>query len=237
MLVTLFSLLQIQGAWIFFSIVATLYNIAWDIKKDWGLLEPGPAWPLRSKLRLEHKWIYYVCAFLDVGMRIAWVLTLSPDVFKQDEVVLVLATIEILRRGINNFFRLENEFLNNCGKFRAVDTTPIPLLPTAVIPELPVHIKLPRLASMDSLVFTRLGHQVRDSAHSMQTKLVDGGHLMMDSAHAMGTKFAATFLPSRADVPHTPLAADSAASPEPSSTSSTEMTAIAGSTESKESTS
>lgn len=184
MLVTLFSLLQIRGAWIFLSIVATMYNIVWDIKMDWGLLEPGPAWPLRTKLRLSHKWIYYVCAFIDVGLRISWVLTLSPDVFQQDEVVLVLSSLEILRRGINNFFRLENEFLNNCGKFRAVDTTPIPLLPAVIVPDLPVHAKLPRLAPMNSLVFTKLSHQVVDSAHTMQSRFLDGGH-------AVGNKIAA----------------------------------------------
>lgn len=169
-LVTLFSLLQIKGAWIFFSIVATLYNIAWDVKMDWGLLEDGPGWPLRQKLRLEQKWIYYFCAFLDAGMRISWVLTLSPDFIQQDEVVLVLASIEIARRGIHNFFRLENEFLNNCGKFRPVDTTPIPLLP-AIVPDLSVHASLPKLASMDSLVFKTLSKQ----AHNMHER---GVHLV-----------------------------------------------------------
>lgn len=32
----------------------------------------------------------------------------------------ILAPLEIFRRFIWNFFRLENEHLNNCGEFRAV---------------------------------------------------------------------------------------------------------------------
>lgn len=32
----------------------------------------------------------------------------------------ILSPLEVFRRFIWNFFRLENEHLNNCGKFRAV---------------------------------------------------------------------------------------------------------------------
>lgn len=32
----------------------------------------------------------------------------------------VLSPLEVFRRFVWNFFRLENEHLNNCGKFRAV---------------------------------------------------------------------------------------------------------------------
>lgn len=32
----------------------------------------------------------------------------------------VLAPLEVFRRFVWNYFRLENEHLNNCGKFRAV---------------------------------------------------------------------------------------------------------------------
>jgi hypothetical protein len=32
----------------------------------------------------------------------------------------ILALLEVFRRFVWNFFRLENEHLNNCGQFRAV---------------------------------------------------------------------------------------------------------------------
>jgi hypothetical protein len=40
--------------------------------------------------------------------------------------IALLAALEIIRRGIWNFFRLENEHLNNVGKFRAFKSVPLP---------------------------------------------------------------------------------------------------------------
>lgn len=37
-----------------------------------------------------------------------------------DLMVSIVAPLEVFRRFVWNFFRLENEHLNNCGKFRAV---------------------------------------------------------------------------------------------------------------------
>lgn len=37
-----------------------------------------------------------------------------------DMMTSILAPLEVFRRFVWNFFRLENEHLNNCGKFRAV---------------------------------------------------------------------------------------------------------------------
>lgn len=34
--------------------------------------------------------------------------------------ITILSPLEVFRRFMWNFFRLENEHLNNCGKFRAV---------------------------------------------------------------------------------------------------------------------
>lgn len=42
------------------------------------------------------------------------------DYIHGDIMVTILAPLEVFRRFIWNFFRLENEHLNNCGKFRAV---------------------------------------------------------------------------------------------------------------------
>ena len=45
----------------------------------------------------------------------------------------ILATLEVFRRFIWNFFRLENEHLNNCGQFRVVrDIAIYPINPTEV---------------------------------------------------------------------------------------------------------
>ncbi|KTF83296.1 hypothetical protein cypCar_00024858 [Cyprinus carpio] len=69
---------------------------------------------------------YYYCAIIeDVILRFAWTLQISltsmtaiPSI--EDIVVTILAPLEVFRRFVWNFFRLENEHLNNCGEFRAV---------------------------------------------------------------------------------------------------------------------
>lgn len=132
-LVTLFSFLApygnfASGVWIAFAVIATVYSYAWDILKDWGLLERGPGFPLRKKLRLPDKRLYYVAAILNFFMRLAWVSTISPAFFpvRADFWVAALSFVEIVRRGMWNFFRLENEHLNNCGKFRALNILVVP---------------------------------------------------------------------------------------------------------------
>lgn len=32
---------EVYYIWIFLAAITTLYSYAWDLKKDWGLLEPG----------------------------------------------------------------------------------------------------------------------------------------------------------------------------------------------------
>jgi hypothetical protein len=66
-----------------------------------------------------------------------WTWTISPSTLgllttTSIEYVLlpILAAFEIMRRSIWNLFRLENEQLNNVGKFRAIDVH-VPIMPDA----------------------------------------------------------------------------------------------------------
>jgi hypothetical protein len=92
---------------------------------DWGLFDskaPPEYRFLREELVYPVRW-YYVSIIQDLIMRFGWTVNLSltevasipPDI-----ITLVLAPTEIVRRFIWNFYRLENEHLNNCGEFRAV---------------------------------------------------------------------------------------------------------------------
>ena len=56
-------------------------------------------------------------------MRFGWTLSMSlieVMYLDRDIVVSILSPLEVFRRFIWNYFRLENEHLNNCGNFRAV---------------------------------------------------------------------------------------------------------------------
>ncbi|VVA92380.1 unnamed protein product [Arabis nemorensis] len=115
-------------AWIF-SALATFYGTYWDIVFDWGLLHrPSKGW-LREKLLVPNKAVYYVAMVLNIVLRLAWlqtVLDFNISFLHRETMIALLAGLEIIRRGIWNFFRLENEHLNNVGKFRAFKSVPLP---------------------------------------------------------------------------------------------------------------
>ncbi|KAL0385851.1 UNVERIFIED_CONTAM: Phosphate transporter [Sesamum radiatum] len=116
-------------AWIA-SIIATIYSTYWDIVMDWGLFQRGSKnrW-LRDKLLIPHKTVYFVAIVLNVLLRLAWMQTvMNITIFSlhRQTMVALVASLEIIRRGLWNFFRLENEHLNNVGKFRAFKSVPLP---------------------------------------------------------------------------------------------------------------
>ncbi|KAL7001290.1 Phosphate transporter PHO1 1, partial [Sarracenia purpurea var. burkii] len=66
---------------------------------------------------------------LNIILRLAWLQTvLHYNLGYVDYRVtgLLLAALEVIRRGQWNFYRLENEHLNNAGNFRAVKSVPLP---------------------------------------------------------------------------------------------------------------
>ncbi|XP_057959885.1 phosphate transporter PHO1 [Malania oleifera] len=116
------------------SVVATLYQLYWDFVKDWGLLHPNSRNPwLRDDLILKKKGIYYISIVLNLVLRVAWVETVTRfniGMFESRSLDFLVASLEVIRRGHWNFYRLENEHLNNVGKFRAVKTVPLPFRET-----------------------------------------------------------------------------------------------------------
>ena len=66
---------------------------------------------------------YYLSIIEDLILRFGWTLSMSlieMGYIDSDLIFSILAPLEIFRRFIWNYFRLENEHLNNCGNFRAV---------------------------------------------------------------------------------------------------------------------
>ncbi|CAM8996744.1 unnamed protein product [Rhodiola kirilowii] len=113
------------------SLVATVINTYWDIVMDWGLLRRDSKNPwLRDKLLVSKKSTYFIAIVVNVLLRLAWMqsvlgFTQAPFIHRTALTAFV-ASLEIIRRGIWNFFRLENEHLNNVGKYRAFMAVPLP---------------------------------------------------------------------------------------------------------------
>nr|XP_023903621.1 phosphate transporter PHO1 homolog 3-like isoform X4 [Quercus suber] len=116
-------------AWIF-SAIAAIVSTYWDLVIDWGLLQRRSKnrW-LRDKLLVPHKSVYFGAMVLNVLLRFAWmqtVLGFQVSFLHKNSLIAIVASLEIIRRGIWNFFRLENEHLNNVGKYRAFKFVPLP---------------------------------------------------------------------------------------------------------------
>ncbi|KAM7491031.1 hypothetical protein LguiA_033952 [Lonicera macranthoides] len=116
-------------AWIASAIVV-IFSTYWDLVLDWGLLQRKSKnrW-LRDKLLIPHKSVYFVAIVLNVVLRFAWlqtVLKFQVSFLHRETLIAIMASLEIIRRGIWNFFRLENEHLNNVGKYRAFKSVPLP---------------------------------------------------------------------------------------------------------------
>uniref|UniRef100_A0A7N9AM62 Xenotropic and polytropic retrovirus receptor 1 homolog n=1 Tax=Mastacembelus armatus TaxID=205130 RepID=A0A7N9AM62_9TELE len=108
-------------------VISSCYTLVWDLKMDWGLFDrsAGENTFLREEIVYPHKAYYYSAIVEDVLLRFSWTLTVSLSTVKaftdaSDILATLLAPLEVFRRFVWNFFRLENEHLNNCGEFRAV---------------------------------------------------------------------------------------------------------------------
>ncbi|KAM7535586.1 hypothetical protein Aperf_G00000096217 [Anoplocephala perfoliata] len=113
-----------------FMVIARVLNsvctTTWDLVMDWGLLDRHSKenFMLREELVYRFRAYYYGAIIEDVIIRFAWILPLAfrnaPYIVDTEIVTSAVMFAEVTRRIIWNFFRLENEHLNNCGNFRAV---------------------------------------------------------------------------------------------------------------------
>ena len=113
--------------WILATFIGATYKVIWDLRMDWGFFDKnaGENKFLRDQIVYPSKFYYYAAIVEDIIFRYIWII----NVFMQfrsrfaeyaDVIGFIFGLVEIFRRFIWNYFRLENEHLNNCGEFRAV---------------------------------------------------------------------------------------------------------------------
>lgn len=111
--------------WLLASILSSCYSYTWDIKMDWGLFDnsAGENKYLREEIVYSSTGYYYFAILEDLILRFSWLISfVLAEIldFNSEYVQSFFLPLEVFRRFVWNFFRLENEHLNNCGKFRAV---------------------------------------------------------------------------------------------------------------------
>mmetsp|Transcript_2823 Transcript_2823/g.5981 ORF Transcript_2823/g.5981 Transcript_2823/m.5981 type:complete len:376 (-) Transcript_2823:309-1436(-) len=118
-----------QLFWMGLFVSSSLYSFFWDVYMDWGLGRPEYGF-LGPRLMFPKKAEYYMVICADLVMRFMWVLTLVPPQsgakFELPAYLSAISmTIELFRRTIWSFFRLEHEHRQNTQGFRRVDVVPL----------------------------------------------------------------------------------------------------------------
>jgi hypothetical protein len=94
---------------------------------DWGFFNKNCQKNkyLRKQIIYSSKYFYYFVIIINILFRYIWIIKIfiyfktSSDQYNHI-IDFTFGFIELFRRSIWNFFRLENEHLNNCGQFRAI---------------------------------------------------------------------------------------------------------------------
>lgn len=111
--------------WLFAVLVNSFYSFYWDVAKDWDLtlfsssrerMSPDHPFGLRRRLYFEMKELYYVAIAMDLILRCTWSLKLSPHLDHFNDLeggIFVMELLEVLRRWIWIFFRVETEWMRS----------------------------------------------------------------------------------------------------------------------------
>ncbi|TST10028.1 Protein FAM78A [Bagarius yarrelli] len=117
--------------WAASTCVSVIVTVSWDLRMDWGLLQGNGL--LKEELLFSHEVYYYAAMLADVLLRISWAINILLAQMKDSTAIVtasaILAPLEVLRRSIWNFFRLENEHLKNCRASRAIRDFDLPASP------------------------------------------------------------------------------------------------------------
>lgn len=118
-----------QITWTILFVSSSLYSFAWDVYMDWGLGRKQHGF-LGPNLMYPRKYYYYCTIAMDLVLRFMWVLTLVPPssgaAFAVPEYLTALSMmLELFRRTIWGFFRLENEHRSNASGYRRVNFVPL----------------------------------------------------------------------------------------------------------------
>ena len=107
---------------LFFVFLNSFYSFYWDVAKDWDLTLFSPAsvrnnpehpWGLRRHTHFHTKEMYYGAIVIDLMLRCTWSFKLSPHLDHFNDLeggIFVMEFLEVLRRWMWIFFRVETEW-------------------------------------------------------------------------------------------------------------------------------
>ncbi|KAJ9626564.1 protein-ER retention protein [Taxawa tesnikishii (nom. ined.)] len=108
-----------------FVFLNSFYSFYWDVAKDWDLSlfsssrernDPEHPWGLRRNRYFHTHELYYAAIIVDLMLRCTWSFKLSPHLDHFNDLeggIFLMELLEVLRRWIWIFFRVETEWVRN----------------------------------------------------------------------------------------------------------------------------
>lgn len=115
--------------WCLSAVLYSLYGCAWDFVMDWSICKPRAKYPLlrRELVYTSQIPLYYVAMVMNFSIRFLWVFYIPSWPYFNIR-SFVTALMEMTRRIMWNFYRLENEHLGNMDQYRITREVPLPYL-------------------------------------------------------------------------------------------------------------
>lgn len=117
----------IYRLWFLSNLINSAYSFWWDVQKDWDLTllsasrertSPEHAYGLRRTLIFPDNTLYYGAIALDLVLRFTWTLNMSTrfgHFNRWEGGIFLLESVEVFRRWIWIFFRVETEWVRYIG--------------------------------------------------------------------------------------------------------------------------
>ncbi|KIK38861.1 hypothetical protein CY34DRAFT_90270 [Suillus luteus UH-Slu-Lm8-n1] len=107
--------------WCISAVIYSLYGCAWDFAMDWSICKPRAKYPF---LRRELVYTSQI-PVTNLIIRFLWVFYI-PDWPHLNTQSFLYGLLEMIRRVVWNFYRLENEHLGNMDQYRITREVPLP---------------------------------------------------------------------------------------------------------------
>jgi hypothetical protein len=123
----------LNRAWLLAVLVNSLYSFYWDVAKDWDLTmfsskrdrsSGTHPWGLRPRLVFREANLYYAVIVMDLALRCTWSIKLSARLDKFSDFeggIFLIEFLEVFRRWVWIFFRVETEWIRNTSTGLGVD--------------------------------------------------------------------------------------------------------------------
>eukprot|EP00762_Andalucia_godoyi_P006084 ANDGO_00374.mRNA.1 SPX and EXS domain-containing protein 5 len=113
-----------RTVWILLNVLSTVVRLYWDFVEDWRIL---PWAAVRERNCFRSRLFHPFAVLVNIVCRVSWALVFLVDLrtFGVWTMFLILGVFEVFRKAVWNLVRVENEHVNNVGKFRAFKEVPL----------------------------------------------------------------------------------------------------------------